>query len=191
MADRRYPIAVQRMLDVLPPAAQAAALAQLPFARGLDDQLTVVSDAWLRCALGDDADGAARWMASSRRREGLDMRRAGHAVDIMDDAAPSGLGKSQWVEDDPLACLLAAEAVQIYQAGLLAAGIVVDAAPSTIGTGQGLATADVAQLAHRGLRAVQTRMRRTCRAELDGQGVLPGMPAAAEVYRARALGAAA
>lgn len=190
MTDHLHPYAVQRALDALPPSARCAAVAQLPFARGLDDQLTVVADAWLRCATGSSSASAARWIGSNRRREALDNRRAGRAMDIFEDL-PFGLGEPKLVEQEPLAALLAAEAVQVYRAGLRAAGVDVDAAPSTIGTGQGLATVDTARLAHRSTRSVQVHMRNVCRAEIDGQGSLPGIPAAGEVYRARAIGGVA
>jgi hypothetical protein len=189
--DRSYPHCVQRALAELSPEAQAAALAQLPFAQGIDDQLTVVADAWLRCAAGSDAAGASRWIASKRRREFLDNRSAGRAVEFVDDSLPFGLGEPNLVEQDPMAALLAAEAAQVYQAELRAAGVAVDAAPATVGTVQGLATVDAARLAHRSTRSVQVHMRDVCRAELDGQGSLPGIPAAGEVYRARAIGGVA
>lgn len=191
MNDRSYPHCVQRALAELSPEAQAAALAQLPFAQGIDDQLTVVADAWLRCAAGSDAAGASRWIASKRRREFLDNRSAGRAVEIVDDSLPFGLGEPNLVEQDPMAALLAAEAAQVYQAELRAAGVAVDAAPATVGTVQGLATVDAARLAHRCARSVQVHMRDMCRAELGGQSSLPGIPPASEVYRARALGGAA
>lgn len=187
MTDHCYPIAVQRALDELPPAAQIAAVAQLPFARGLDDQLTVVADAWLRCATGTDADAASRWIGSQRRREALDMRRAGRAADVH-GSLPFGLGEISLVEQDPLAALLADEAERIYRAALREAGIDVDAAPATVGTVEALATSDAARRSHRSARSVQTRMRDLTRAELGGQGSLPGIPAAAEVYHARSLG---
>lgn len=189
-----YPAAVRRALDTLPAAARAAAESQLPFARGLDDQLTVVADAWLCCEAGSDSAGAARRIASTRRRESLDGRRAGRAVDIGGDHLhlhlPFGLGEPQLVEQDPLAALLAGEAARVYREGLREAGIAADAAPATVGTQAALATADVAVLAHRCARSVQSRMRGRCRAELGGQGTLPGVPPAGEVYRARALGGA-
>lgn len=191
MSDRTYPQPVQRVLAELSPAALAAALAQLPYARDLDDQLTVVADAWLRCAAGSDAAGASRWIASKRRREFLDNRSAGRAGEIVDDSLPFGLGEPNLVEQDPMAALLAAEAVQVYRAELRSAGVALDAAPATIGTVQGLATVDAARLVRRCARSVQAHMRDVCRAELNGQGALPGIPAAGEVYSARALGGAA
>lgn len=206
MTDRSYPIAVQRALDELPPVAQAAALAQLPYARGEEEQLNIVTDAWLRCAQGSDYVDTVRWIRSRRRRDRQDMRRAGTALDVMDDgdrkrwinglgrrdnSLPFGRRMTMLVDQDPLASLLARERLDEYQDGLRAVGIMVDAAPATIDTLPALSVMEVVTRIHRGLRAVQTAMRRICCAELAGQGVLPGIPSAREVYRARALGNAA
>jgi len=188
MTDQSYPIAVQRALDELPPGARTAALAQLPFARGLDDQLTVVTDAWLRCAAGSNATDTTRWIANCRRREALDNRRAGRAVEFMDDSLPFGLGEPILVEQDPMAGLLAAEAAEVYQEGLRAAGIAVDAAPATIELLQSLPVEETARRCRRSLRAVQSHMRWLLLCELAGQLTLPRVPCATEVFRARGLG---
>jgi len=188
MIDHSYPIAVQRALDELLPAARAAALAQLPFARGLDDQLTVVADAWLRCAAGSDATSATRWIASGRQREALDNRRAGRAMDFTDDSLPFGLGEPMLAEQDPMAALLAMEAAEVYQGGLRAVGIDVDAAPATIELLPSLPVEETARRCRRSLRAVQSHMRWLLVCELAGQLTLPRVPRAMEVFRARGLG---
>lgn len=183
MIERSYSTRVQHALAALPPAAFAAALDQLRFIKGEDDQLTLVADAWMVVAGGRDATAAARWLRSARKRELKDMRRAGTAADVSKIS-------DVWLvaEQDPIAAAMGAEAAMEYQAAAVAAGWATAAAPATIGQEPALPVVLAAQASHRGLRTVQTRMRGICRAEQGGQGVLPGVPAAREVYAARALG---
>ena len=174
MSDRAYPREVQRQLADLPLEILPAALQQLPFARGLEEQLDVVTDAYFKFREGKAAPAASRAIWSDRRRAKKDMRRAGSAADA-----------STLVDMDSTFASLVAEE---YQAATLAAGWASAAAPATIGQEPALTVALVALACHRSLRAVQSRMRCACRAELGGQGVLPGVPAAGDVYLARALG---
>jgi len=177
MTERTYSQRVQRTLDVLPSAVLSAALEQLTYARGLDDELITIAEVWRLVEEGRDAAGVARWFRDSRWREAHDMRLAGRAADTSD-----------LVNLDPTSASLAAAE---YQAAALAAGWANAAAFATIGQEPALPVVLVARACHRGLRIVQTRMRGVCRAELGGQGVLPGVPAAVDVYRARALGGVA
>lgn len=177
MTERTYPQRIQRALDALSPVALPVALEQLSYAHGLDDQLSTVNEVWCLVAEGRDAAGVARWFRDTRWRETRDMRRAGSAVDA-----------SALVDEDPAAASLA---VVEYHAAATAAGWSTAAAPATVGQEPALPVAIVATACHRGLRVVQTRMRSACCAEMRGQGVLPGVPAAGAVYRARALGSVA
>lgn len=72
--------------------------------------------------------------------------------------------------------------------GALVADIDQCAAPATINGDPGLTVAAAAKLSSRHKSRVWITMRLICLAELTGQGVLPGIPRAAEVYRARSLG---
>lgn len=174
MTERTFCHRVQRTLAALPPAARTIAIDQLAYARGLDDQLTTIHDVWLLVAEGRDVAGVARWFRDERWREAHDMRRAGAGADA------AGL-----VDQDPTAASLA---VVEYQAATLAAGWVSAAAPATVGQEPALPVALTARASHSGLRTVQTKMRSACRAEMGGQSVLPGVPAAGEVYQPRGLG---
>ena len=181
MNNHFIPPRVQRSLDALQPTALAAAQSQLPWARGIEAQLTVVADAFMLTADGRNASGASVGIWSNRRRERDDQRRPGSADDI--DAI--GLAAEGM---DPLDLLLALEAIEEYEAAALAAGWAVPAAPASIGLEQALTVLNAASACRRGLRTVQARMRRVCQAELRGQGVLPGVPAADEVYTTRSIG---
>lgn len=173
MTELTYRARVQRQLAQLAPSTQAIALTQLGYAHGTDDQLATISKVWILVEEGRDAAGVARWFRDERTRAARDLRAAGRAADA-----------SILIDQDPTtASLMAWE----YQAAAAAAGWVRAAAPATIGQEPALPVALVASACHRGLRQVQTHMRGTCRAELGGQGVLPGVPPAAEVYAARAL----
>lgn len=177
MSDRSCPQRVQRTLDALAPAAAAIATHQLSYATGVDDQLTTIAQVWELLEEGRDAAGVARWFRDMRTREARDMRRAGAAADAADlvDQDPTGAGL----------------AVMEYLDQVAAAGWSIAAAPATFGQEPALLVPQVAAASHRGLRTVQIRMRLLCRAELRGQGVLPGVPTASAVYRARALAGAA
>ena len=174
MSDRTYPSEVQRQLADLPLEILPAALEQLPYARGLEEQLDVVTDAYFKFREGKAAPEASRAIWSDRRRAKKDMRRSGSAADA-----------STLADMDSTFASVAAEE---YRVATLAAGWASAAAPATVGQEPALRVAVAAAACHRGLRTIQTRMRAAARAELIGQGVLPGVPTAREVYLARALG---
>jgi len=178
MNERTYSKIVKRALDSLPEPALVVALDQLRFVRGDDDRLTLINEAWLLVASGRDTADAVRFLRSSRKRERKDMRSAGSALDVTIDG-----GEASLVQNDPAAGMLA---VEEYLDAALAAGWSVAAAPATVGQEPALPVALAARACRRGLRTVQTRMRGVCRAELRGQGVIPGVPAACEVYATRA-----
>lgn len=180
-----YPAPVRAELAVLPPAALAAAVAVLPYVHGLDDQIEVCHEAWRLVAEGRDAIAATRWLRSARKREERDMRRAGRAVDAATE--PWLLGDAALDLQDPAAALLAKEAAVAYRDAAFAAGWQTPAAPATVGKETALPVVLAARECRRCLRTIQTKMRGVCHVEQAGQGVLPGVPAAAEVYRARAL----
>jgi len=186
MTERDYSKRVQRALDALPPAALAAALDQLVFTKGEDEQLTVVTDSFIHVAAGSDATAAVRCIRSERKRERKDMRRAGSALDVT-TASDVGLVSEQ----DPCSTAIAAEAFYLYQASAIKAGWSRAAAPATIGLEPALSVVLAARGCRCGLRTVQNKMRDICRAERDGQGVLPGVPLARDVYTTRALGVGA
>ena len=150
-------------------------LHEFKFLQGEDEKFEVVSEVYIQLRAGRSGEDLKRWLWSNRKREFKDMRRAGCAADA------AGLEE----QDPTMASLVAVE----YLAALEAAGCPA-AAPATIGQESALPVKQAARASHRGLRTVQTHMRGVCRAELGGQGVLPGVPQAMEVYAARGLGVA-
>lgn len=183
MTDEIYSKDLQRALDALPPVAGVVATAEFRWCRDEGEKLEVISIAYILTADGFDEASAARWFWSKRKRERKDGRRAGCALNVMAlSLAAAGM--------DPCDLLLAEEAAIAYRAVAIAAGWATPAAPATVGHEPALPVAMVARGCLRGLRTVQTKMRGICWAEIAGQGVLPGIPAALEVYAGRVLGGA-
>lgn len=184
MTDRTYSSRVQQALDALPAAALAVALEQLQFTDDHDEQLGVVAESWIQVRLGQSTDTAANTVGRRRRAE----RRTGSMIDMLDGSwdniEPVWLGSS--VGDDPAASLEAWQVIEQRRAISRAHGVPAVAAATH--NGEACDTTDlVSGWLHRCVRSVQATMRRICGAELAGQGVLPGVPPAREVYSARAL----
>ena len=176
MSDFRLTPLVLATLDALQPSARPIAAVQLTYARGEDDQLITLAEVWRLVEEGRDAAGVARWFRNTRMREARDMRRAGCGLDAADLA-----------DQDPTSASLAALE---YVTATTTAGWANPAAPSSIEQEPALPVVETARGSRRGLRTVQTKMRRACLEELAGQGVLFGVPPAGEVFKARALGGA-
>jgi hypothetical protein len=171
---------VQRMMDALPPAARAAAERQLPFALDRDDQMAVVTDAWIFAAelAQPTADRVSQKIRDRQWRERHDARAAGWALDsatLADFGDPSSK-----LEDLQRAAALVEEC--------RALGLDTPAAPASIRQEPALPVAEAARWCRRCLRSVQIKMREVCRRELAGQGVLPGVPLGRVVYTTRGLG---
>ena len=163
-----------KALTIFDEENRAVLIHEFQFLRGEDEKFETLSEAYIQVRGGRSGGDLKRWLWSNRKRNGMDMRRAGAALDA-----------ATLVDMDPtMANLVAAE----YLAATVAEGWERPAAPATIGQEPCLPVALAAGASHRALRTVQTKMRSACRAELLGQGVLPGVPAASEVYKARMLG---
>jgi len=177
MTDRIYRPRVWQLLDALSPAERAAAERQLPFALDADDEFAVVADAYIFAAdlvqptadrisqkIRDRQMRDRRNLCWGRGAQEFDQASLGMAVQHIDPAALHELAQEF---DQAAGCWSA-----------LADALVLDVCAA-------------ATRSHRSLRSVQTKMRQRCRSEAGGQLVLPGVPAAREVYSARALGGAA
>ena len=174
---------IARTLAVFNEENRAVLIHEFRFLRGEDERQDTVQEAYIQIENGCTGADLKRWLWSNRKRNGKDMRRAFRAENLNDEG-----WHGQVVEQDPLAFAIAGEALFEYQKRAAAAGWASAAAPATVGQEPALRVAVAAAACHRGLRTIQTRMRSAARAELIGQGVLPGVPTAREVYLARALG---
>ena len=161
MSDHAYPHRVQQALDALPAGALALALDQLRFAGCEDEQLGVVNESYIQWMDGVAVSKAANTIGRRRRAE----RCTGSMIDILDgswaDISPIWPGSSAW--DNPVTWLETEQSMETQQ--------------------EGQAQWWLTRLLQC-WRSVQAVMRRICRAEEAGQGVLPGMAPGAEVYAA-------
>jgi hypothetical protein len=167
-----YQDTVRRTLDALLSTGRAAVERQIPFTAAGDDFLEMAADACILSLEGLTADKISQVIRDRQIRARLDQRVAGRAaaLDVAQGMPGCGLHQS-----DPAELLEAMQSIEALQASDKPCGA------------RMLPVADIAGRCHRGLRSVQTTMRRICRSEAGGQMTLPGMPAAGDVYSARAL----
>lgn len=170
MSARQFDLRIAQALRALPPAALAAALRQLMFVHDLDGQTSLIADAWLLAQDLSNPDEISARLRDQMMRERRDMRAAGKAEDVGATELTS--------EDDPLECLIAAQAAVAWVPP-----------PASLGGGteRAMKAADAAAAARQCLRAIQSHMRQLAEQERLGQLVISGIPTVDDVYKTRGL----